>query len=363
MLEFASVLSAHGILPGINAERQYLGLQRTPWMMPLETDSDKVFVLLVYSRYVESLREEGMLTTDQLINDFLNYLETFAWNIRRKKDGYDLLLVDELHLFSEQERLVLHYLTRSAEQYPRMYMALDPRQSPAEIYMDVGDRAITRGESGVADEYLGNVEAVELDTVHRFTPEILGLVRHVNQSYPALGLGDDWRMDLGDVESSAPAGSTPRLVTHATFSEEVTSVIERAAELAREAGDERVAVIVLEPLLLSAFANAAREGGLNVSIIEGRDDVETLQYARRSTIIGGAEFLAGLQFGAVLVAGLPAVNGRYANLGHQRRRFLSLLYLAVSRATDQVEIHVNDEHGGVPEILESAADGGLVATS
>jgi hypothetical protein len=36
------------------------------------------------------------------------------------------------------------------------------------------------------------------------------------------------------------------------------------------------------------------------------------------------------------------------------------LYLAVSRATDHVEIHVNDEAGGIPEILESAVSADLL---
>jgi hypothetical protein len=36
------------------------------------------------------------------------------------------------------------------------------------------------------------------------------------------------------------------------------------------------------------------------------------------------------------------------------RRFLSLLYLGISRASDYVEIHVSDDNGGIPEILELA---------
>src|SRR5207249_4114442 len=106
-------------------ERRYLLLQRTPWMMPLETDGEKRFVLQVYTQYIADLKKDRLLTSDQVINDFLNYLETFTWNIRREQEGYDLIFVDELHLFSEQERLALHYLTRSASEYPKMFMALD----------------------------------------------------------------------------------------------------------------------------------------------------------------------------------------------------------------------------------------------
>ena len=50
-------------------------------------------------------------------------------------------------------------------------------------------------------------------------------------------------------------------------------------------------------------------------------------------------------------------------MGHQRRRLLSLLYLAVSRATTDVELHVNVEAGGVPEVLEGAMDASVARLS
>lgn len=361
--EFSSVLSANGILPGVNAERQYLALRRSPWMMPLANEAELQFVLLLYTRYVNDLRRDGLLGSDQLINDFLNYLETFAWNIRRARDGYDLIFVDELHLFSEQERLVLHYLTRSPDQYPQMFMALDPRQSPAEIYAGVPADSVSRGESGTADAFLGEVRWFELDEVHRFTPEILALVRHINQSFPALELGPDWELDLSRVESSARDGEKPSLVTHGTRAEERTGAIQAGLTAAREAGlDDRAALILIEPLLLDAFVasvEASRPG--SATVIASRDDVERLRYARRSLVLGPAEFLAGLQFESVVIAGLPVAAPSLANLGHRRRRLLSLLYLAISRASSRVEIHVSEDAGGIPPILESAVGANVLA--
>src|SRR5205823_595723 len=91
LIEFACVLGADGIFPGVNAEMRYLRLARTPWMMPLQTDTDKRLILYLYEKYIRQLYESGQLSSDQLVNDFLNYLETFAWNVRRIKDGYDLI--------------------------------------------------------------------------------------------------------------------------------------------------------------------------------------------------------------------------------------------------------------------------------
>ena len=304
--EFASVLSANGILPGVNAERQYLAIPRSPWMMPLANDAELQFVLLVYSQYVRALQADGLLSSDQLINDFLNYLETFAWNIRRERDGYDLIFVDELHLFNEQERLALHYLTRSADEYPKMFMALDPRQSPAEVYAGVPAESVSRGESGAADVFLGEIRFYELDEVHRFSPEILALIRHINQSFPALDLGPDWKMDLSAVESAAPAGDVPTLVIHdRSVDERAVALRSAVATSSASPRDERTALVLIEPLELNAYKATIEESHLRVTLIQSRDDVEQLRYARRSLIVGAAEYVAGLQFDRVVIAGLP----------------------------------------------------------
>lgn len=357
MGEFTTVLSANGILPGVNARRQYLALNRTPWMMPLDEEGDKIFVLRVYTEYVESLSTRRLLTSDQFINDFLNYLETFAWNIRREAEGYDLIFVDELHLFGEQERLVLHYLTRSPNEYPRMFMALDPRQSPAELYADIGRESIVRGESGMADAFLGTLRSVELSAVHRFTPEILRLVRHINNSYPALGLGEDWELDLTDVPTSVASGVVPTLYEHADFEAERASLLQRADALMRDRpSSARVAILLLEPLALSSFLEGFDGAGAAsvYTVIRGRDDVASLQYRRRSVVVSSPEYVGGLQFDSILLGGLGGGPSGLANLGHQRRRFLALLYLGLSRASQHVEIHVNDADGGIPEVLSSA---------
>jgi hypothetical protein len=270
--------------------------------------------------------------------------------------------VDELHLFNEQERQTLGYLSRDPDAYPLMFMALDPRQSPSEAFAPMSASRSTVGESGEADAALGEIESVELRTVHRFSPEILALVRHVNESFPALDLGDDWGFG-GDVETAVdPTRRKPSIHIHPHSTAEIDAVLDSAMERAsRRDGADRVAVVLVDPIALEVYGPAA-EARSNMTLIRGRDDIVSLQYARRSVAVGPAEYLAGLQFGTVVVAGFPPHSNRTANLGHQRRRLLSLLYLAVSRATTDVEIHVNSGDGGVPEILESAIERGVVET-
>lgn len=360
LIEFGCVLGADGIFPGINAEPRYLTLPRAPWMMPLQSAGDKRAVLYVYERYIRRLLGDGLLTTDQVINDLLSYLETFAWNVRRRADGYDLIFVDELHLFDAQERLALQFLTRDASTYPKMFMALDPRQSPWEIFVDLG--ALRTGQAAVeqVDKGLGEVADIDLPTIHRSSPEILALIQHLNAEYPALELGSDWKLDHSALTSSASHGPIPSVIACGTRDAELSEVFERVGLGRSGRAGERIAVAIVDENVFPAFESlvesAADHSKGSVSVISSRDDVARLQYAPRRVVVGPVEYLAGLQFDRVVVAGLPDTRFGMANAAYRRRRFLSHLYLAVSRASQKVEIIVNDEDGGVPEVLERAIE-------
>lgn len=363
LVEFGSVLGADGIFPGVNAERQYFRLPRAPWMMPLAGKADLRLVLHLYHIYYRRMLDAGRLTSDQLVNDFLNFLETHTWNTRRSKLGYDLIFVDEFHLFSVQERQLLRYLSRSTDEYPKLFMALDPRQSPWEIYTGFAD-AQPETYSGRTDEDFGTVSSVDLPTVHRFSPEILEFVKHLNWDFPDLDLGSEWDVDFAHVSSTAEPGHLPQLVEVGTQEAELIEIYNSLKEIRQETGRWHIALAVVDADGFSKYRSLAPDlqRGLKakVTIIESRDDVEVLQYRRRGIVIGPAEYLAGLQFDAVLIAGLPEFKSGLANLGYRRRRYLSLLYLAVTRASREVRIFANDENGDVPEVLSRAVEQGLL---
>ena len=355
MHEFSSVLSASNILPGVTAERRYLSLRRADWMMTLNTDAEKKFVLRVYSGYVTALRIDGLLSVDQLMNDLLNYLETFAWDYLRRLEGYDLIFVDELHLFSEPERQVLNYLTRDPSRFPRLFMALDPRQSPSEIYADFPLETVASAESGAAEHDLGKFDAVDLTKVHRFSPQILALVKFIQQSYPAMGLGADWLVDVRALESEAPAGDVPILHQFASADLERAAVVAATRRRFTSAQGGRVAVVLLDDVRLIEFQEALIADGLSTVTIKSRDDVDTLRYRKKSVVLTAAEYAAGLQFDDVIVAGLTDVGIASHLPSHQRRRILSLLYLAVSRASRTVELHLYMPEGEISTLFQQAA--------
>jgi hypothetical protein len=360
MLEFSCVISPNGIFPGVNALQRYLKIRRMRWMMPLENQQEKQTVMSLYTAYIRRLEADKHLTSDQIIGDYLNSLATFRWHAMRREHGYDYIFVDELHLFNEQERFVFHQLTRDPDAPPKIFMALDPRQSPAETYAEfqIADTAI--GESGLAAKTFGRTQDIDLREIHRYTPEILAFVKHLDAFFPTVDLGGDWGLSLADAESKVGSGSVPTLYRHAEVREERRSVLYDALEERRKGA--RVAVLCVRHDDFDNYLAAVSVSAPQFfQVIQSRDDVEQLRYSKRKIVISTPEFVAGLQFDTVILAGLEARFSQNAPYqAYELRRFLSELYLGASRAIKVLHIHFTDAGSGLPQVIESALNSGLL---
>ena len=363
LIEFGCVLGADGIFPAVNSEQRYLRLHRAPWMMQLASIGDMRSVYSMYESYYETLRQRSLLSSDQLLNDLLNYLESFTWNHRRAAEGYDLVFIDEYHLFNALERQVLRYLNRDVSAYPRLFMALDPRQSPWDVF--VSDVDSPTSDVTASEEALSAVKTVDIPTVHRSSPQILELIKHIHLDYANLSLDDDWSISISDVESLATPGPIPSLFVSDSIAGEQQAVYDAVDEILGRANSEtQVALAILDEDRYSSYQGIldglARSRSRRVIQLTSREDIDTLKYHRKGVVVGPAEYLAGLQFDTVLIAGLSNIFSRAPNMGVRRRGALSLLYLAVSRASREVRIFSNDDFGGVPEVLARARDAGVL---
>ncbi|MBY0445202.1 MAG: hypothetical protein K2Q15_08355, partial [Burkholderiales bacterium] len=159
--EFACVLDANGVRSGPAQREKYLSEKRKAWMMELSTKAERQVILGLYDNFRAWLKEIRAIGGDQMISDFLNYLDSFRWEATRGQDGFDAIFVDELHLFNRQERAVFRNLLSSSEVVPIVLMACDAKQSPRDTFLGI--------PNGEADKYnfwkdakLGNVEKMEL---------------------------------------------------------------------------------------------------------------------------------------------------------------------------------------------------------
>ncbi len=346
MNEFACVLDADGVRDYPEKRLRYVkDKNRRQWMMVLDETADREFVLDIYDRFRAYLREYKYLGLDQVMADYLQYLDGFKWDLLRKDKGFDYIFVDELHQFNRQERMVFHHLSRNVERAPVVVMAYDAKQSSKETFVSLGSQGSIWRETK-----LGAVPRFEFNQVFRYTPEILALLRSIDQEFPAVDLDEDWPEYKG--YSNLAAGDRPRLrQVNGGIKEMYKAAFARAGDLVRSIGKGRnVAVLCCEHELFDRYLNAGEQKSLFLPITS-REELSQITYAGRKFILSMPEYVAGLQFEAVL---LVDVNDfavpMHSGVGNVRR-FVSQMYLGASRAERVLEIFVSEERGGVSRFL------------
>ncbi|MFE5081833.1 UvrD-helicase domain-containing protein [Streptomyces mirabilis] len=364
MREFIEVFDPHDIKPRINSLKKYLSLPRENWMVPLSTRADLELSFDIYSHYVQQLLvEEGLITTDQIVDDFRKYLETYIWNALRSSRGYDLVLVDEFHLFSDSERGLLHLLTRDAESHPRLIIAMDPNQSLFTLLTGLSDDEISRG-SGSRLARAHNIEAIDLEVAHRFTVPIFNLVRYLHDAMPnVVQLGHDWVYENLCPSGQASEGSIP--LVHFAPDRDVARFAAKAAfeALKTAAQEQRVALIGVGSGDLEAIKRSLSDYQYppsSYSLIESRDDVERLRYSRRSLVVTASEYSAGLQFSDVIVVGGLGGSYEYGLGASAKRALYSQLYLAVSRAEELLSVYCPEDEEHLSSVLNNGIEAGVL---
>ncbi|MEU8772588.1 UvrD-helicase domain-containing protein [Streptomyces sp. NPDC048606] len=361
MREFAEVFDSHEIKPGINALRKYKGLPRENWMVPLTRGGDQEFAFGVYRSYVQRLVEEGQLTTDQLIDDFRRYLETYVWNALRTDKGYDVILIDEFHLFSDSERFLLHLLARDVEAHPHLVMAMDPSQSVFMLLTGLSENEISRGPTALSER--PKATSINLDVAHRFTPPVFAFVRFLHSAMPnVVEVGHDWVYEAAPQTGTATGGGVPSAWFGPQEGLPAAAVAAAFDILKKTSNDERVALIGVGNTDLEAIKKAlggAVNGPSSVVTIEGRDDIEKLRYSRRALIVTASEYAAGLQFSHVVVLGGAGGSFEYGSGASAKRALYSQFYLAASRAQEHLTVFA-PEDGEFSDIVNRGVEAQVI---
>jgi hypothetical protein len=362
LLEFGCVLAADG-LQGRSADREkYLRVRRVGYMMKLENTTEKQIVFQLWSMFLSHLHEHGFISTDQIISDYLNELQTFYWEAKRRKDGYDYIFVDEMHLFNAQERLVFHNLLTDGDAIPKVIMALDPRQSPREVFTEISDDKDQKNRSIYERAQLSNPIKIDFVETYRYTEEIAELTRTVLDSVPALDMNDDW--DLPGSRSVTGHGPRPQynVVTdiNAIFTTAITSAKKLQSEARSNGG--QVAILCMDYDRFSRLHPAAKgQNPKDIFVIASRDDVERLRFMNQRIIFSTPEYVAGLQFDTVIIVDANAnLIPEGAFRGSAERRFLSELYLGISRAQRRLLILASQDADGLTPYLITQTKTGLL---
>lgn len=364
-IEFAGVIDAEGIKPGSERSEKYAknATRRASWLMPLDSELDRRFVLEIHARYCKVLAEMETLSIDQMIADFDSYLDTNRWSIIKEKLGYDALFVDELHLFTSLERQALHKLIRSkkgCEQLarPAVFMAYDIKQSPASSFASYFS---PENPIFTVSSNLQNSDLVQLQKVFRYTPEITEFLRDVDASFPAIDVPSEWDAYMG--ESQLSKGATPTLKVHQSPQDLMRDVFESAHSKAKfiQGGGRRVAVLCLSEEMFDLYSKVASGQYKGKFItISSREPSSEFRYAGKRFIFSMPEYVAGLQFDTIFLINADRNEAPLdAGVG-TRRSLFSNIYLGASRAEQSLTVHACLERGGATDFLQLALERGSI---
>jgi hypothetical protein len=356
--EFACVLDAEGVRTGAAKREQYLHEKRQKWMMQLPSRDEREVILALYDQFRATLREYRAIGGDQMVTDFINHLDSFRWEATREADGFDVVYVDELHLFNRQERMIFRNLLRFMDAAPRVFMAYDAKQSPRDTFLRLPE-ADSQQFDFWKDAQLGRVEKVELVDVFRYTPQIAKALASIDESFPGQEFDEEWPAYSGI--SKIADGPVPTICKLPSSNATYTLVFKRAAILQRELGKEgRVAVLCASNTLFKRYLDLSELRSLFVPITS-REEASAIPRSTRKFVFSMPEFVAGTQFDTVLMIDVnrdEIPDGPYSTAA--LRKFVSQVYLGASRAERRLEFYASEDHGGIAPMFALAVLGKVV---
>jgi len=362
LIEFGCVLAAQGILGRGGDLEKYLRVRRVGYMMPLSNNMEKEVVFTLWGGFLSRLKDAGLISADQVVSDYLNELQTFYWEAARTEKGFDVVFVDETHLFNAQERLIFHHLLVEGDSAPLVVMALDPKQSPRELFTAIADERDIKNTSIYERARLPKSEKIDLVEIYRYTPQIERLVKTVLNEAPGLDFGEDW--DVPAATSTLPDGPIPLYKIVANKTEIFAYSIRAGKRLRSEARSRggQVAILCMDQDRFCQYKPAVEgQFSRDVFVISSRDDTARLRFMARRIVFSTPEYVAGLQFDTVILVDVNrdlVTEGNFS--GHQQRRFLSELYLGMSRAEHQLYILAARDGDGLSPYLSRAEREGLL---
>jgi hypothetical protein len=347
--EIAVAIKGHGLT--IEDRARYVGSERRLSRLHGMMDAlDRALVFDVFLRYHARVFEElEMFDSDDIALSLLSNMRTPLWEMKRRKIGYDYVLVDETQLFNENERRLFPLLTKGTAGHVPIMLALDEAQ-----------QAKSMSQSGLGLLGIESIANEQLESVHRSSPAILALSFFVIQRTTDL-FGPDFPDFTALTKASGQVdGDVPSLRRADTELGEALVEIVRGE---RKRNVRQVCVVCHAESLWSVLRTALSGSGLPLRILEQRG--EKVDPYRPVVVLARPRAVGGQEFDSVVAIGLeqglvpPRVDGNEALASALEQQALREMYLAFTRARQWLTVVV--QKGASPtSILQDAIAKGVL---
>lgn len=318
-------------------------------------NEERGVIFEIFENYKKWFDDSGMLDADDVAITFMGHLRTPLWEMRRKKEGFDFVFVDEVQLFNQNERMLFKFLAKkSIGGHLPIALALDEAQE-------------IRGATSAGFGLLGieDIFNETLPRVYRCTPAILNLAFYIisrttdlfgpdfpdfTQSTATIVADDDYRAEK------------PKIIVNAATGSFVKSILKEIRNL-RKHNTVQIAVVIHAERYYQEILSFLKKEDLPVIEASKRgellDPKKPIVYVTRPELIGGQEFDAvicvGLEHGIVppIIVGHPGLSETL------EQQSLREMYLAFTRARYKLLI-LNSKNSSPTSILQQAIQEELV---
>lgn len=354
LVEISAAIKGHGLE---SDKKRYVESERSLSLLHAAlSQSEREFIFDTFLNYHQVVfGQYSVLDPDDIAISLAARLRTPVWQLRRPKQGFDYVFVDEAQLFNENERRIFPLLTKREIPHVPIALALDQAQA---TYGQSSAGLSTLGIKGIANE--------TLKSVHRSTEAIVRLAFFIIQRSTEL-FGPDFpdftqttdRM----VSDSHPLASKPSIERQSDDAQEIGKfVLKRIREL-RRSNTRQIAVICYADAYWQSLEAVLSDADLPFQVIRERGakfppDQPLISLVKPAQV-GGQEFdaviLVGLEAGVVP----PVILDNQPLATAVEQQAIRDMYLGITRARYRVVVAISK--GNMPNrILEMALGAGLV---
>lgn len=342
---------------------RYKGIKRPMYSLPLEVDADFKFVNMVFNKYQYSLEKVGQYDSDDITLSALGHVCTPIWNRRRMREGYDVCIIDETHLFNINELSVFHYVTKLENQegggFPKILFAIDKSQATGDWGMD--DVSISN-----ALQFGVDLNKNQFNTVFRCSPDIVNLAFNILSSGANIFTNFENPLSYSSFDFVKEEEAKTEVPEY-TFVRNDEDAINEGVEWAERYCSEKktsknnVLIIGTNDLLVNQIDKYMTTHNKPFEKLVSRSDEASMKKANEGNkfVVSQIDYVGGLEFDAVVIIGVdngrvPPSRTKNSDAYHVvSYAWHNRMYVAVTRAKYAVKI-MGDVSRGASDLLYSS---------
>lgn len=322
-------------------------------ILPLSKDEDFSAVYQIYDIYQNSLADINKYDIDDVSSVALGFLTKAIWKRNRKFNGYDVIFVDELHLYDFSEISILKYMLKD-ESSNHIVCAMDVSQSS-------GDIEIVRSNIAYLSSNIYNSSTNELNIVFRSSQPIINLTKFLFDYKLALFENFNPLQNILVLQNAEER--LPLLINSVNDMQMINTLLK--SDTLKKQERKNTLVVFTDYSLESQLTSALEKDKIPFLPLKNRNDYETLRSAKNEAklIIGYIDFVGGLEFDNVYLLGFDMGRVPPEDTSMSIEFFTHIwyrkIYVAFTRAKKSLVIYSNVEKGEHP-FLKEACDKSLL---